>query len=125
MLEQTDADALIVETARRFAQERLAPHCRRAREGRRDRAGDHPRAGRDGLPRRHHQRRVGRQRRSPYETYAQVVEEIAAGDGSVSTLVSVHNAPTCEILEKFGTDGAEGALAAADGERRRRWAASR
>ena len=41
----------------------------------------------------------------PYETYAQVVEEISAGDGSVSTLVSVHNAPTCEILEKFGTTG--------------------
>ena len=39
----------------------------------------------------------------PYETYAQVVEEIAAGDGAVSTLVSVHNAPTCEILEQFGT----------------------
>ena len=38
-----------------------------------------------------------------YAAYAQVVEEIAAGDGSVSTLVSVHNAPTCEILEKFGT----------------------
>ena len=31
------------------------------------------------------------------------MEEIAAGDGSVSTLVSVHNAPTCEILEKFAT----------------------
>ena len=33
-----------------------------------------------------------------------MLEEIAAGDGSVSTLVSVHNAPTCEILERFGTD---------------------
>ncbi len=33
-----------------------------------------------------------------------MVEEIAAGDGSVSTLVSVHNAPTCEILQMYGTD---------------------
>ena len=38
------------------------------------------------------------------ETYARVLEEIAAGDGSVSTLVSVHNAPTCEILQHYGTD---------------------
>jgi butyryl-CoA dehydrogenase len=39
-----------------------------------------------------------------YATYALTLEEIAAGDGSVSTLVSVHNAPTCTVLERFGTD---------------------
>jgi hypothetical protein len=39
-----------------------------------------------------------------YATYALALEEIAAGDGSVSTLVSVHNAPTCTVLERFGTD---------------------
>ena len=37
-------------------------------------------------------------------TYAAALEEIAAGDGSVSTLVSVHNSPTCIVLEQFGTD---------------------
>jgi butyryl-CoA dehydrogenase len=37
-------------------------------------------------------------------TYALALEEIAAGDGSVSTLVSVHNSPTCAVLEAFGTD---------------------
>ncbi|MDE2517148.1 MAG: acyl-CoA dehydrogenase family protein [Rhodospirillales bacterium] len=36
-------------------------------------------------------------------TYAMLVEEIAAGDGAVSTLVSVHNSPTCAVLERFGS----------------------
>ncbi|MCC7425850.1 MAG: acyl-CoA dehydrogenase family protein [Alphaproteobacteria bacterium] len=39
-----------------------------------------------------------------YETYALALEEIAAGDGAVSTMLSVHNAPTCLVLERFGTD---------------------
>jgi butyryl-CoA dehydrogenase len=37
-------------------------------------------------------------------TYALALEEIAAGDGSVSTLVSVHNSPTCIVIEQFGSD---------------------
>jgi butyryl-CoA dehydrogenase len=37
-------------------------------------------------------------------TYALLLEEIAAGDGSVSTLVSVHNSPTCAVLVQYGTD---------------------
>ncbi|MBO0710997.1 MAG: acyl-CoA dehydrogenase family protein [Acetobacteraceae bacterium] len=37
-------------------------------------------------------------------SYALALEEIAAGDGSVSTLVSVHNSPTCVVVEKFGTE---------------------
>jgi hypothetical protein len=37
-------------------------------------------------------------------TYALLLEEIAAGDGSVSTLVSVHNSPTCIVIDHFGTD---------------------
>lgn len=37
-------------------------------------------------------------------TYALLLEEIAAGDGSVSTLVAVHNSPTCEVLAKYGTE---------------------
>src|ERR1700759_1598751 len=37
-------------------------------------------------------------------TYALLLEEIAAGDGSVSTMVSVHNSPTCIIFDMYGTD---------------------
>ena len=102
MLDHTDPNALIVDAARRFSQERLAPTAA-AREA----AGIiEPEIvaalGEMGF--------LGATNSSewggseiPYEAYAQVIEEIAAGDGSVSTLVSVHNAPTCEILERFGT----------------------
>lgn len=37
-------------------------------------------------------------------TYAMMLEEIAAGDGSVSTMVSVHNSPTCIVVNNYGTD---------------------
>lgn len=39
-----------------------------------------------------------------YTSYALALTEIAAGDGSVSTMVSVHNAPVCAVLDKFGND---------------------
>jgi butyryl-CoA dehydrogenase len=103
MLDHTDANDFVVETARRFAQERLAPTAA-ARE-------------KAGVIEPEIIRELGEMgflgatlsaewggSEIPYETYAQVIEEIAAGDGSVSTLVSVHNAPTCEILQKFGTE---------------------
>jgi butyryl-CoA dehydrogenase len=103
MLEQTDPNDLIVDTARRFAQERLAPSA-----AAREKAGRiEPEIIRDlgelGF--------LGATLSADWggseidtQTYARVVEEIAAGDGSVSTLVSVHNAPTCEILQQYGTD---------------------
>lgn len=37
-------------------------------------------------------------------TYAMVLEEIAAGDGSISTMVSVHNSPTCIVINNYGTN---------------------
>lgn len=37
-----------------------------------------------------------------YVAYALVLMELAAGDGAVSTLVSVHNAPYCAVLKTFG-----------------------
>jgi len=37
-------------------------------------------------------------------TYALMLEEIAAGDGSVSTMVSVHNSPTCIVVGNYGSD---------------------
>ncbi|GAC1344496.1 MAG: acyl-CoA dehydrogenase family protein [Acetobacteraceae bacterium] len=102
MLESTDPNALIIETARRFAQERLAPTA-----AAREQAGaiepEIIRAlGEMGFLGATNSAEWGGSE-IPYETYAQVIEELAAGDGAVSTLVSVHNAPTCEILEKFGT----------------------
>ncbi len=102
MLDTTDPDALIVEMARRFAQERLAPSAAAREQAGAIEPEIAQALGEMGF--------LGATISAdwggseiPYETYAQVIEEIAAGDGSVSTLVSVHNAPTCEILEKFGT----------------------
>ncbi len=102
MLDHTDPDDLIVETARRFAQDRLAPTAAAREQACAIEPEIIAALGEMGF--------LGATNSSdwggseiPYETYARVIEELAAGDGSVSTLVSVHNAPTCEILEKFGT----------------------
>jgi alkylation response protein AidB-like acyl-CoA dehydrogenase len=38
-----------------------------------------------------------------YVSYALAMEEIAAGDGAVSTIMSVNNAPDCLAIERFGT----------------------
>ena len=102
MLDHTDPNALIVETARRFAQERLMPTAAAREKAARIEPEIIRELGEMGFLGATNSAEWGGSE-IPYETYAQVVEEIAAGDGSVSTLVSVHNAPTCEILEKFGT----------------------
>ena len=39
-----------------------------------------------------------------YVSYALALMEIAAGDGAVSTVMSVHNAPFNAILERFGSE---------------------
>ena len=96
-------DPLVIDMARKFAQERLAPGA-----AAREKAGaiepeiirELAELGMFGAT-------------TPVEwdgsdldavTYALMLEEIAAGDGSVSTLVSVHNSPTCEVLKRYGTD---------------------
>jgi alkylation response protein AidB-like acyl-CoA dehydrogenase len=38
-----------------------------------------------------------------YVSYVLAMEEIAAGDGAVSTIMSVNNAPDCLAIERFGT----------------------
>ncbi|WP_424988671.1 acyl-CoA dehydrogenase family protein [Microbulbifer sp. S227A] len=38
-----------------------------------------------------------------YVSYALALMEIAAGDGAVSTMMSVHNAPFCAILQKYAS----------------------
>ncbi len=102
MLEHTDESAMIVETARRFAAERLAPHAAAREAAGRIEPEIVRELGELGF--------LGATTAAEwggaeidYATYAAVIEEIAAGDGAVSTLVSVHNAPTVEILERFGT----------------------
>ena len=104
MLDHTDPNALVIETARRFAQERLAPTASAREKLGRIEPEIIAELGEMGFLGATNSAEWGGSE-IDYETYAQVIEEIAAGDGSVSTLVSVHNAPTCEILEKFGTPG--------------------
>ncbi|HUA78182.1 MAG TPA: acyl-CoA dehydrogenase family protein [Acetobacteraceae bacterium] len=105
MLERVggEADAAVIETVARFAAERLAPGAAaREKAGKfepeliRELAGlglfgatTDPEWGGAGLD---------------AVTYALALEEVAAGDGAVSTMVCVHNAPTCLVLERFGTE---------------------
>jgi butyryl-CoA dehydrogenase len=99
----TEEQRLIVETARSFARERLAPH-----------AGDWDRAGR--LPP-EILRELGELgflgmtvapewggAGTDHVAYAAALMEIAAGDGSVSTIMSVQNAPVCAVLAAYGSD---------------------
>ena len=103
MLEHTDPNALIVETARRFAAERLAPGA-----AAREKAGAIEPAIIAELAELGFLGATVSAEWGGSEidmvTYARVVEEIAAGDGSVSTMISVHNAPTCEVLQHYGND---------------------
>jgi butyryl-CoA dehydrogenase len=98
-----DPNALVVEAARRYAQERLAPGAAAREKAGRIEPEIIRELGEMGFLGATSPAEWGGSE-LPYETYAQVIEEIAAGDGSVSTVVSVHNAPTCEILQKFGTE---------------------
>jgi alkylation response protein AidB-like acyl-CoA dehydrogenase len=96
-------DSIVIDTVRRFAQERLAPHA-----AAREKAGRiEPEIIRElaelGM--------FGATTPSQWggadidaPTYALALEEIAAGDGAVSTMVSVHNSPTCVVIDQYGTD---------------------
>jgi butyryl-CoA dehydrogenase len=53
-----------------------------------------------------------------YVSLALVLEEIAAGDGGTSTIISVNNCPVCSIAMMYANDRAEGAVAAPAGARR-------
>ena len=97
------ADSLVIDMARRFATERLVPGAA-ARE---KAAAIEPEIvaelGELGI--------FGATTPAQWDgseidpvTYALLLEEIAAGDGSVSTMVSVHNSPTCIIFDQYGTD---------------------
>jgi len=97
------ADTLVVDMARKFSEERLAPHAAAREKAKRIEPEIIAELGDLGF--------LGATTSAEWGgseldavTYALVLEEIAAGDGAVSTLVSVHNSPTCMVIEKYGTD---------------------
>jgi alkylation response protein AidB-like acyl-CoA dehydrogenase len=97
------ADTMVVDMARKFSEERLAPHAAARALAKRIEPEIIAEMGELGF--------LGATTSAEWGgseldavTYALVLEEIAAGDGAVSTLVSVHNSPTCMVIEKYGTD---------------------
>jgi alkylation response protein AidB-like acyl-CoA dehydrogenase len=98
-----DGDSLIVDMIRRFSQERLAPLAAEREKTRRIEPEIIAELGELGV--------FGATTPAQWDgseidpvTYALLLEEIAAGDGSVSTMVSVHNSPTAIIFSNYGTD---------------------
>ncbi|WP_407518583.1 acyl-CoA dehydrogenase family protein [Methylobacterium oryzisoli] len=99
----TDDQILIRDTARSFAQERLKPFSAEW-----DRTGTFPREairemGQLGfmgmlVPEEHGGAATD------HVAYALAIEEVAAGDGAVSTVMSVHNSVGCMPILKFGSD---------------------
>ncbi|HET6605398.1 MAG TPA: acyl-CoA dehydrogenase family protein, partial [Rhodopila sp.] len=98
-----DGDTMIIDMIRRFSQERLAPLAAEREKSRRIEPEVIAELGELGV--------FGATTPTQWDgseidpvTYAMLVEEIAAGDGSVSTMVSVHNSPTCIVINDYGTD---------------------
>ncbi len=98
----SEEQILIRDSARAFAQEKLAPGA-----GERDKTGEPPIAllremgtlGFMGMTVSPDWGGAG----ADYVSYVLAMEEIAAGDGAVSTIMSVNNAPDCLAIERFGT----------------------
>lgn len=97
------ADTLVIDMVRRFAQERLAPHAAEREKAGRIEPEIIRELGELGVFGATTPERWGGSELDPV-TYALVLEEIAAGDGAVSTMVSVHNSPTCIVIDHYGTD---------------------
>ena len=99
----TEEQAAIRDTIRAFAQERLLPHAARW-----DREHHFPRAELSALGALGALGAVVPERWGgaglDYVSLAVALEEIAAGDGATSTIVSVQNAVVCGPLLAFGTD---------------------
>jgi alkylation response protein AidB-like acyl-CoA dehydrogenase len=99
----TEEQASIRDTIRAFAQERLAPHAARW-----DRDHHFPRAEIEALGELGVLGIVVPERWGgaglDYLSLAVSLEEIAAGDGAVSTIVSVQNSVVCGPINAFGTD---------------------
>ena len=99
----TEEQAAIRDTIRAFAQERLQPHAARW-----DREHHFPRAELFALGELGALGAVVPERWGgaglDYVSLAVALEEIAAGDGSISTIVSVQNSVVCGPINAFGTD---------------------
>ena len=99
----SEEQRMVRDMARAFAQERLAPTA-----AERDRTGAFPKAelkemgelGLLGMVVPEEWGGAG----TDYVSYALAIEEIAAGDGAVSTIMSVHNSVGCVPILKFGTE---------------------
>src|ERR1700742_5366245 len=98
-----NGDTLIIDMIRRFSQDRLAPLAAEREKHKRIEPDIIAELGELGV--------FGATTPAEWDgseidpvTYALLLEEIAAGDGSVSTMVSVHNSPTCIIFDHYGTD---------------------
>ncbi|MBN9462442.1 MAG: acyl-CoA dehydrogenase family protein [Burkholderiales bacterium] len=99
----TEEQSMIRDAVRAFVQKEIAPHAARW-----DRESIFPRDALRGLaalgcygvavP--EHWGGAG----LDYRSLALVIEEIAAGDGATSTVVSVNNCPVCSILMAWGSD---------------------
>ncbi|MBY8975490.1 acyl-CoA dehydrogenase family protein [Rhodobacteraceae bacterium NNCM2] len=99
----TEEQILIRDTVRAYAQERLAPtaHAReKAGEIEPEIVGELAELGLLGMTIDPDWGGAG----ADYVSYALALIELAAGDGSVSTMVSVHNAPVCAVLDRFAND---------------------
>ncbi|HEX6572696.1 MAG TPA: acyl-CoA dehydrogenase family protein, partial [Steroidobacteraceae bacterium] len=98
----TEAQTLVRDTARDFARLRLAPHTREW-----EAAGEFPRdvlreMGQLGFLGMTVPEALGGAGLD-YVSYALALMEVAAGDGALSTLMSVNNAPVCAILTARGS----------------------
>lgn len=98
----TEEQLLIQETARQFARDRLAPGAEeRDAKGRVEPEiiAEMAELGLFGMSVPEDQGGVG----ADTVSYALALIEIAAGDGAVSTMVSVHNSPFCAVLSRFAS----------------------
>lgn len=98
----TDEQVMIRDTARSFAQGRLAPGAAaRARAGEiePDLIAEMAALGFLGMTVSEGQGGIG----ADYVSYALALMEVAGGDGAVSTMMSVHNAPFCAILSRYAS----------------------
>src|ERR1700680_1742025 len=98
-----NGDTLIIDMIRRFSQDRLAPLAAERERQKRIEPEIIAELGELGV--------LGATTPAEWDgseidpvTYALLLEETPAGDGSVSTMVSVHNSPTCIVVSNYGTD---------------------
>ena len=98
----TESQIMVRDTARAFARERLAPHAAEwDRDGRfpKEALAEMGTLGFLGMLVPEEWGGAG----ADHVAYALAVEEIAAGDGSVSTIMSVHNSVGCMPISHFGS----------------------